>query len=590
MNGFFPNGLQAFCSTLVKEIFDLEVLPSEIPVSETRKGHSGDFTVSIFPLAKKTGKSPAETAELLGVRLKAGNPEISHFQVAGGFLNLTMNDSFWKNLLASGIQYSFPQTGETAMVEYSSPNTNKPLHLGHIRNNLLGHSVCELLKANGKKVVKVTLVNDRGVHICKSMLAWKKFGNGETPESSGLKGDKLVGKYYVLFDKALKEALSAIPEQDREKAAPGLPINKEVQQMLVDWEQGNPEIRKLWAMMNGWVYHGFEATYRTLGITFDKVYYESETYLLGKKIVEDGLSRGCFYKEPDQSVWVDLSEYGLEKKVLQRADGTSLYMTQDLGTASLRFDEFKPGTIIYIVGNEQDHHFRVLKATAKKFGAAWADLVFHLSYGMVDLPSGKMKSREGTVVDADDLMEEMKEEAGNLTRELGKTDGLGEEELKNLYKILGLGALKFFMLKVEPKKRMLFNPKESIDFNGHTGPFIQYTYARICSMLRKAGESGTETFARGYPHPLHEKEKEVLKLLWNYPHTLSMAGSGMSPAIMANYAYELAKSFNSFYHDCPVLKAPDNATAGFRLALSKLTGETIKESLRLLGMEVPEKM
>ena len=587
--------LQNLIVLAMKELFNAQVNIKDLILSETKKEFEGDVTITVFSLTKLSKKTPEETGHELGEWLvKNSDTLIIKFNVIKGFLNLVIADNFWIDSLISVKHSTFHTSPSTIMVEYSSPNTNKPLHLGHIRNNLLGHSICEILKANGNKVIKVNLVNDRGVHICKSMLAWKLYGNGETPESTAMKGDKFVGKYYVLFDTHLKAQIAKLlsegtTEEDAEKNAP---LMKEVHEMLRKWEAGDAETIELWKMMNGWVYTGFETTYKNLGITFDKIYYESQTYLLGKKIVEEGLQSKAFVREKDNSVWVDLTDVGLERKVLQRSDGTSLYMTQDIGTAQLRFDEFHPDSLIYIVGNEQDYHFKVLKATVKKLGRPWADNIFHLSYGMVDLPSGKMKSREGTVVDADDLLEEMRSEAETRTRELGKTDGMSEEHAELLYRILGSGALKYFILKVDPKKRMLFNPSESIDFNGNTGPFIQYTFARISSLLRKGIEAG---FSLSTEIPLaitelHTKEKELLKLIYRFPTAIEEAAKGLSPALIATYVYELSKGFNSFYQEIPILKENNKKLISFRLQVCKRTSEIIKESMFLLGIDVPERM
>jgi arginyl-tRNA synthetase len=479
------------------------------------------------------------------------------------------------------------------MVEYSSPNTNKPLHLGHIRNNLLGYSVAELLKAAGNKVVKTNLVNDRGIHICKSMLAWKKYGNGETPQSSGIKGDHLVGKYYVEFDKRLKEEVEHLVQKgmSKEEAEKKASLNKEVQEMLRKWEAGDKETLDLWNIMNGWVYAGFGETYKKLGVDFDKIYYESKTYLFGKKIVEEGLGKNVFYKKEDGSVWVNLTDVGLDEKVLLRSDGTSVYMTQDLGTAQLRFDEYPQlQKLIYVVGNEQEYHFKVLKEIFKKLGRPWAEGLYHLSYGMVDLPSGKMKSREGTVVDADDLIKEINDEAERTTKELGKLDDFNSEEAKHLYHVIAMGALKYFILKVDPKKRMLFNPSESIDLNGNTGPFIQYTYARIQSVWRKKLKAGSRFTAYSEPVKISKEEKDLIKTIYKYPAIISEAAATLSPALVANYAYEIARSFNHFYHNHIIIDEANPVASTFRWQLSGLTAAIIKKCMGLLGIEVPERM
>jgi arginyl-tRNA synthetase len=583
----------------VKDIFAAEPADKDIILQPTNKEYKGDITLVTFSLAKLSKKKPEETGQLIGEHLKNKSKLVSSFEVVKGFLNLTIDDSYWKNFLIETLpkeNFGFiPQTelNQQVMVEYSSPNTNKPLHLGHIRNNLLGYSVAEILKATGHRVVKANLVNDRGVHICKSMLAWAKWGNGETPQSSGIKGDHLIGKYYVLFDKKLKEEIHPVPsmEEATEEAVKNSALMKEVQQMLRAWEAGDKEIIKLWKMMNGWAYEGFDVTYKNLGIDFDKIYYESETYLLGKKIVEEGLNKKIFYKKDDGSVWVNLTDAGLDEKVLLRSDGTSVYITQDLGTAQLRFDEFPElKELIYVVGNEQDYHFKVLKEIFKKLERPWAGGLFHLSYGMVDLPSGKMKSREGTVVDADDLIEEMNATAKATTEQLGKIEGLSKEEAEKLYHTLGMGALKYFILKVDPKKRMLFNPAESIDFNGNTGPFIQYTHARIHSVLEK-GKKILSEYKTGIEMPeLNPEEKEIIKLIHRFPETLQEAAREFSPAAIANYVYDLAKAYNHFYHLHTIADAENMQLSFFRLKLSGLTGQIIRQAMSLLGMEVPTRM
>lgn len=571
----------------IQALYGQSVPASHISLQKTKVEFEGDITLLVFPLTKASKKSPEETATALGNYLKENVAEVTAFNVVKGFLNLVIADSYWVSYLAalpSSISSLPSSIQETVMVEFSSPNTNKPLHLGHVRNNLLGISVSAILKAAGKKVIRVNLVNDRGIHICKSMLAWKKWGNGETPESSGLKGDHLVGKYYVEFDKNLK---SQNPNAKSQEEIQNSPLMKEAKEMLLKWESGDKETIALWKKMNGWVYDGFAKTYKELGVEFEKTYYESETYLLGKKIVEEGVSKGVFTKREDGSVWVDLTKDGLDEKLLLRSDGTSVYMTQDLGTVVQRANEFHFNKHIYVVGNEQDYHFKVLFLILKKLGYDWAEKLYHLSYGMVDLPSGKMKSREGTVVDADELMEEMVNSARETTKSLGKTDGMNEAEAETLYRTIGMGALKYFILKVDAKKRMLFDPKESIDFNGNTGPFIQYTYARIKSVFRKAeAVSGFKFKVTG----LQPKEKSVIKLLHDFHSVIQEAAETYNPGHIANYVYDLAKEYNQFYHECPILKAENADEKNFRLELSAKTAEVIKTSLRLLGIDVSERM
>ncbi|MFM2206735.1 MAG: Arginine--tRNA ligase [Bacteroidota bacterium] len=598
----FDAELKQSVSEGLKELFGQSVAPGAIPLQETKREFEGDVTIVVFPYSKPAGLSPEEFGDKLGSYLLERTSFIERFNVVKGFLNLVIDNLFWKRFfsdVAGNTASLFDPTSNPhlpvrsrLMVEYSSPNTNKPLHLGHIRNNLLGYSVAEILKAAGNDVVKVNLVNDRGIHICKSMLAWKKFGNGETPESSGMKGDHLVGKYYVLYDKKYREQVDELvaggrSKEDAEKQAP---LQSEIQKMLRDWEAGDPDTISLWKTMNGWVYDGFAVTYDELGVDFDKTYYESETYLLGKKIVEEGLEKGVFFRKPDGSVWIDLTDAGLDQKVVLRADGTSVYITQDLGTAQLRFDEY-PGLqrLVYVVGNEQDYHFKVLREIFRKMGRPWADGIFHLSYGMVDLPSGKMKSREGTVVDADDLIGEITREAENVTRELGKLDDFQSDEAKALFRTLGMGALKYFILKVDPKKRMLFNPAESIDLNGNTGPFIQYTHARIRSVLRK-GENYSADPVLMEGHAMSEAEKKVVALLYAYPETLSAAAEQLSPALIAGYVYDLAKSFNHFYHDHVIVDESMPSATAFRLNLARVVADVLREGTRLLGITVPERM
>ena len=584
----------------IKALYEQSISPNQVTLQKTRSEFEGDITLLVFPLTKASKKSPEETANAIGNYLKENVAEVTAFNVVKGFLNLVIADSYWENYLSQSspiTDHRSPIT-ETVMVEFSSPNTNKPLHLGHVRNNLLGISVSEILKAAGKKVIRVNLVNDRGIHICKSMLAWKKWGNGETPESSGMKGDHLVGKYYVEFDKQLKSQVQSSserspsdkPQAPSEEEVRNAPLMKEAQELLKKWETDDPETIDLWKKMNGWVYDGFAKTYKELGVEFEKTYYESETYLLGKKIVEEGLSKGVFKKKDDGSVWVDLTKDGLDEKLLLRSDGTSVYMTQDLGTIVQRADEFHFNKHIYVVGNEQDYHFKVLFLILKKLGYDWAQKLFHLSYGMVDLPSGKMKSREGTVVDADDLIAEMVNTARETTKALGKTEGMSEAEAETLYHNIGLGALKYFILKVDPKKRMLFDPKESIDFNGNTGPFIQYTYARIKSVLRKAEYNQPLAISHQPLAILHQKEKEVIKLLHGFSTAIQEAAETYNPGHIANYVYDLAKEYNQFYHEVPILKSENAEEKNFRLELSAKTAEVIKYSLKLLGMNVSERM
>jgi arginyl-tRNA synthetase len=580
----------------LSELYNQDVTIEPGALQKTRKEFEGDFTIVVFPYTRISRKSPEATAAEIGNFLLASLDELKEFRIIKGFLNLELKDSFWTGFLnetASDESYGFNrQSSETPVVlEYSSPNTNKPLHLGHIRNNLLGYSLSRILSANGKQVARVNLVNDRGIHICKSMLAYMKWGNGETPASSGMKGDHLVGKYYVLFDRHYKEQVNTLiaKGETEEEAMRKAPLIMEAQETLRRWEARDTEIRSLWHTMNSWTYEGFDVTYRNLGVEFDKVNFESETYLLGKELVKDGLAAGVLSKRDDGSVWIDLSDEGLDEKLLLRSDGTSVYMTQDLGTAQMRYDEYHPAKMIYVVGNEQNYHFDVLKLILKKLGRPWSDKIFHLSYGMVELPEGRMKSREGTVVDADDLMDEMYRTAEETTRELGKVNDFPGEEASNLFRMLGLGALKYFILKVDPKKNMLFDPKESIDFNGNTGPFLQYTHARIRSLIRKAGYTGKETGEISVTSIL-PREREILRIIYQFPAIIQQAGDEMSPALVANYIYELAKEYNSFYQEVPVLREEDHAKMMFRLAVSDTTGKIIRSGLGLLGIDVPERM
>jgi arginyl-tRNA synthetase len=572
------------------------ISPDKIEFQATRKDFEGDITLVIFPLLKLIKGNPAEIGNNIGNYLVENVADVQKFNVVAGFLNIVMTDDYYLQFFAeikNNPTFAFCQSNENSkavMVEYSSPNTNKPLHLGHIRNNLLGFAVAEILKAAGNKVYKTQIINDRGIHICKSMLAWKKFGEGQTPSSTGLKGDKLVGNFYVAFDKQYKSEISELIAQDQteEEAKKNAPSILEAQQMLLDWEAGKPEVIELWKTMNQWVYDGFEMTYQNLGVDFDSYYYESNTYLLGKEVVQYGLEKGIFEKDPDGSVWIDLTEDGLDRKIVLRSDGTAVYMTQDIGTAIQRVKDFPDVSgMVYTVGNEQDYHFKVLFLILKKLGFEWAENLYHLSYGMVELPSGKMKSREGTVVDADDLMQEMTTTAETISKELGKLEGYADEEKQKLYKIIGLGALKYFMLKVDPKKSMLFNPEESVDFAGNTGPFIQYTYARIQSILRKANFDFSETISDIVLHP---KEKELLKNLASFPILIQQAAKQHSPALVANYTYELVKEYNSFYQAVPILPESNVTLKNFRVQLSQKVGETIQSAFALLGIEVPERM
>lgn len=581
-------------SEAVQTIYESKIDTDQFNLQETRKEFEGQITVVTFPITRFSKKSPEQTGEDLGNYLKTNVDEIVAFNVIKGFLNLVISDEYWfqqlRDIYSAPSYGILPKTGKKVMVEYSSPNTNKPLHLGHIRNNLLGYSVAEILAANGNEVIKTNLVNDRGIHICKSMLAWQKFGNGETPESSGLKGDHLVGKYYVIFDKEYKKQQEELKAkgQSEEEAKKNAALIQEAQQMLQAWEAGDEAVITLWKTMNSWVYAGFEQTYAKLGVDFQKFYYESDTYLLGKDIIDEGLAKGVFFKKPDGSVWIDLTQEGLDEKLVLRADGTSVYITQDLGTAQLKYNDFGMEESIYVVGNEQDYHFKVLFLILEKLGKSWAKGLYHLSYGMVDLPTGKMKSREGTVVDADDLIDEMVATAKQRTEELGKVDGFSEEEKTDLYQMIGMGALKYFLLKVEPKKRLLFDPNESIDFQGNTGPFIQYTHARICSVLSKAAYSGTESIV--YPGQLADTERDLIVSLSQYPQVLNNAAQEHSPALIANYVYDLAKLYNKFYHEAPILKSDDENLKTFRLSLSEASAAVLKKGMNLLGIQVPERM
>ena len=579
----------------IQSLFDVTV--DKIEFQSTRKEFEGDITMVIFPLLKVIKSNPAELGNKIGDYLVENVAEVARFNVVSGFLNIVIADSYYLNFFNEikdntkfGHVTPNPQD-KAVMVEYSSPNTNKPLHLGHVRNNLLGYSVAEIIKASGKKVYKTQIINDRGIHICKSMLAWEKFGNGETPETSNLKGDKLVGKYYVEFDKAYKAEISQLIESGKteEEAKKQAPIIVEAQEMLKKWEAGDEKVITLWKMMNQWVYDGFETTYTNLGVNFDKYYYESNTYLLGKDVVQVGLDKGVFEKDPDGSVWIDLTDEGLDRKIVLRSDGTAVYMTQDIGTAIQRVKDMPDvGGMVYTVGNEQDYHFKVLFLILKKLGFDWASSLYHLSYGMVDLPSGKMKSREGTVVDADDLMQDMTDTAKQISEDLGKLDSYSAEEKAKLYKTIGLGALKYYILKVDPKKRILFNPEESVDFAGNTGPFIQYTYARIQSIIRKADFDYNVTLSG--VEVLHEKEKELVKQIELFPEVIQNAAQNHSPALIANYTYDLVKEYNSFYQSVHILGEIDLTKKIFRVQLSQKVAEVIKSAFTLLGIEVPERM
>jgi arginyl-tRNA synthetase len=582
----------------LKKLYNFEPAGNSIQLQITRKDFEGDITLVVFPFLKYSRKSPEETGMQIGEYLQTEVDEVKSFNVIKGFLNLVIADKYWIRVLKSAREdntYGTQQTDEDSrliMVEYSSPNTNKPLHLGHIRNNLLGYSISEIQKASGNRVVKTNIVNDRGIHICKSMVAWKKWGEGKTPENTGVKGDHLVGELYVEFDKHYKAEIKelidqGVPPKEAEAKAPSI---LEAREMLLKWEARDPETVKLWKRMNSWVYKGFDETYRKMGVDFDKIYYESETYLVGKEEVLRGLNEGIFYKEEDGSVWADLTEDGLDKKILLRSDGTSVYMTQDIGTAKMRYNDYPIDKMVYVVGNEQNYHFQVLSVLLDKLGFSWGKNLYHFSYGMVELPSGKMKSREGTVVDADDLMAEMINVARKMAEELGKLDALTAEETEKTFEIIALGALKYFILKVDPKKNMLFNPEESIDFNGNTGPFIQYTYARIQSVLRKAAEKNINLASNTDENiSISEKEKLVLKRISLFPDIIAEAGTNYSPAVVANYCYELVKEYNQFYHDHSILNAADNVR-DFRLVLSETVGKVIKRGMALLGIEMPERM
>ena len=583
----------------IKELYGADVAEAQVQLQKTKKEFKGHLTLVVFSFLRMSKKSPEQTAQELGEYLVKNEPAVAEFNVIKGFLNLTVASGCWIDLLNeinAAPEYGFTKATENSplvMIEYSSPNTNKPLHLGHVRNNLLGYSLSKIMEANGNKVVKTNIVNDRGIHICKSMLAWQKWGNGITPEKAGKKGDHLIGDFYVLFSNKLKEETSALEAQGmtKEEAEAASPLMREAREMLRKWEAGDPEIRSLWKMMNDWVYAGFDETYKMMGVNFDKIYYESETYLEGKSKVLEGLEKGIFYRREDGSVWANLTAEGLDEKLLLRADGTSVYMTQDIGTAKLRFDDYPINKMIYVVGNEQNYHFQVLSILLDKLGFEFGKGLVHFSYGMVELPEGKMKSREGTVVDADDLMEEMINTAREISQELGKLDGLTPEEAEDIARMVGLGSLKYFILKVDPRKNMTFNPKESIDFNGNTGPFIQYTHARICSVLRKAAEQGI-VLPAALPtnFELSEKEEGLIQMLANFKAVVKEAGETYSPALIANYTYDLVKEYNQFYHDFSILHEADEQLKVFRLVLSANVAKIVKEGMGLLGIEVPERM
>ncbi len=585
-------------SAAVNQLFALSTKPEDVILQKTKKEFEGDFTLVTFPYIKAAKLSPEKTGEVIGEEISRLNNDISKYNVVKGFLNISLSTSFWLKqfkTISADAHYGIKATnssGKQIMLEYSSPNTNKPLHLGHVRNNLLGYAVASILKTQGHNVVKVNLVNDRGIHICKSMIAWKKFGHGETPASSGMKGDHLVGKYYVEFDKAYKKEVQELASQgmSKEDAEKQSPLMLQAQDMLLKWEAGDPETIELWTMMNNWVYDGFKISYQKLGVEFDKTYYESNTYLLGKEVVQDGLEKGIFYKKENNSIAIDLTADKLDEKIVLRSDGTSVYITQDLGTAIERFKEYpKISQMIYTVGNEQDYHFKVLFKILEKLGYDWAKECYHLSYGMVELPEGKMKSREGTVVDADDLMDGMVEAAREVTEASGKIDNFSKEEKETLFTTIGMGALKYFILKVDPKKKMLFDPKESIDLQGNTGPFIQYAHARIKSILRNYNKPTGDLVIEPNIH-LHEKERELVKLLYDFPKVLEEAAKTYNPSDVANYIYELARLFNQFFSECPVLKEENNAVKEFRIKLIESTASVIKNGMLSLGIEVPERM
>ena len=583
----------------IKSLYGADFNAEKIQLQKTRKEFEGDFTLVVFPFLSLSKKKPEDTAQEIGEYLKANQPVVSAFNVVKGFLNLSISTDYWIELLKNIDNtekwgtVAATETSPLVMVEYSSPNTNKPLHLGHIRNNLLGYALSNIIAANGNRVVKTNIVNDRGIHICKSMLAWQKWGEGATPESAGKKGDHLIGDYYVAFDKHYKAELAELMEKgmSKEEAEAASPLMGEAREMLVKWEAGDKEVRALWEKMNNWVYEGFDETYKRLGVDFDKIYYESDTYLVGKETVLEGLKKGLFYRRDNGSVWADLTNEGLDEKLLLRSDGTSVYMTQDIGTAQLRFRDYPIDKMVYVVGNEQNYHFQVLSLLLDRLGFSWGKGLVHFSYGMVELPEGKMKSREGTVVDADDLMDEMINTARETSEELGgKLNDLTAEEKAEINRIIGLGALKYFMLKVDARKNMLFNPKESIDFNGNTGPFIQYTYARTRSIERKAAESGVNVDTASAPAGISEKECSIIRMLNEFPAVIRQAGTDYSPSGIANYTYDLAKEYNQFYHDYSILREENEETKAFRILLTRNVGKVIKTAMNILGIEVPERM
>ena len=582
----------------LKDLYNFVVEENQIQIQNTRKDQEGDITVVVFPFLRFSKKSAEETGREIGEYIMQQVNIVQSFNIIKGFLNLTIANEYWlENLISAYNDAKFglvlPEVNsETVMIEYSSPNTNKPLHLGHIRNNLLGYSISEILKANGKKVVKTNIVNDRGIHICKSMYAWQKWGNGKTPENSGMKGDHLVGEFYVEFDKQYKIEITELINQgfSKEEAESKAPSILAARELLIKWEANDPDVLNLWKMMNGWVYKGFDLTYKKLGVDFDKIYYESETYLVGKEEVLRGVRENVFYQKADNSVWADLTDDGLDQKILLRSDGTSVYITQDIGTAKMRYNDFNIDKMVYVVGNEQNYHFQILAVLLNKLGFQWGSDLYHFSYGMVELPSGKMKSREGTVVDADDLIDEMIQVARDMSVELGKLESLSKTEAENTFRMIAMGALKYYILKVDPRKNMMFNPTESIDFNGNTGPFIQYTYARIKSVLRKAEMNNISVNNSVKLNSLSVKEKDLLKRITLFPEVVKEAGDNYSPAIIANYCYELVKEFNQFYHDCSILSEPDEDTRNFRLVLSATVAKIVNNGMHLLGIEMPERM
>jgi arginyl-tRNA synthetase len=582
----------------LKDLYNFVAEENQIQIQNTRKDQEGDITVVVFPFLRLSKKSAEETGREIGEYIMQQVNIVQSFNIIKGFLNLTIANEYWlENLISAYNDAKFglvlPEVNsETVMIEYSSPNTNKPLHLGHIRNNLLGYSISEILKANGKKVVKTNIVNDRGIHICKSMYAWQKWGNGKTPENSGMKGDHLVGEFYVEFDKQYKIEITELVNQgfSKEEAESKAPSILAARELLIKWEANDPDILDLWKMMNGWVYKGFDLTYKKLGVDFDKIYYESETYLIGKEEVLRGVRENVFYQKADNSVWADLTDDGLDQKILLRSDGTSVYITQDIGTAKMRYNDFNIDKMVYVVGNEQNYHFQILAVLLNKLGFQWGSDLYHFSYGMVELPSGKMKSREGTVVDADDLIDEMIQVARDMSVELGKLESLSKTEAENTFRMIAMGALKYYILKVDPRKNMMFNPTESIDFNGNTGPFIQYTYARIKSVLRKAEMNNISVNNSVKLNSLSVKEKDLLKRITLFPEVVKEAGDNYSPAIIANYCYELVKEFNQFYHDCSILSEPDEDIRNFRLVLSATVAKIVNNGMHLLGIEMPERM